>query len=117
MKNRYLFMKFLGLFAKLETEIVNYLKKKTYIYHRITEEECLYDYVMDDKMYQDSVELYGFKKYLEEFSLMDNKEIKDLKLWNEYLIFAALFGISDKVFKQLKELSPNIEEIDIYDLI
>ena len=110
-------MRFLGLFARLETEIINYLKKKFHIYHRITEDECLYDYVLDDKIYQDSVELYGFKKYLEEFSLMEDKEIHDLKLWNEYLMFAALFGISNRVFKQLKKLYPDVEEIDIYDLI
>ena len=57
-------MRILGLFIRMETEIINQLKKKFHIYHRVTEDECFYQYVMDDKVYNDSVKLYGFKKFL-----------------------------------------------------
>lgn len=110
-------MKFLGLFAKMEQEIINSLKKDTHIYHRIKKEDCRYRYVMDDKIYQDSVKIYGFKKYLEEFSLVDVKEIMELHLWEDYLVFGALFGMTDKISKQLKELYPNIDDIDKYNLL
>ena len=65
---------------------------------------------MNDKIYNDSVELYGLKKYLLEFSSMGTKEVMEVKLWDEYLMFAYLFGIADKVAKQLKDMYPEILE-------
>jgi len=65
---------------------------------------------MNDKIYNDSVELYGLKKYLLEFSSMNTKEVMEVKLWDEYLMFAYLFGIADKVAKQLKDMYPEILE-------
>ena len=65
---------------------------------------------MDDYIYNDSVQLYGLKKYLLEFSRMDTKEVMEVKLWDEYLMFAYLFGIADKVAKQLKDMYPEVVE-------
>lgn len=110
-------MRFLALFSSMEIDIINKLMKDFHIYHRIREEDCFYTYVMDDKIYNDSIELYGFMKYLEQFSLMDSKEIKELDLWEDYIIFAALFGMTDMINKQLKKLYPDVLEIDIYNLL
>lgn len=109
--------KFLSLFSLIEENVVNSLKLDMHIYHRITKDECRCKYVMDDKVYNDSIKLYGLKKYLEEFSMMDTKEVMDIKLWNEYLMFACLFGIADKVSLQLKHMHPDIKEIDDLDLL
>lgn len=110
-------MKFLALFSSMENNIINKLKKEFHIYHRINVEDCFYLYVMDDKIYNDSIKLYGFMKFLEEFSLLDKKDINDLQLWEDYMIFATLFGISDKVNSQLKDLIPNVADLDIYNLL
>ena len=77
---------------------------------RQNKEECKYKNVMDDTIYNDSKELYGLKLFLEEFSRMDTKETMEVKIWDEYLMFAYLFGIADKVAKQLKNLYPEILE-------
>ena len=61
---------------------------------------------MDDKIYDDSCKLYGLKLYLEEFSKMDTKEVMEVHLWDEYLMFAHLFGIANKVASQLKDMYP-----------
>ena len=74
------------------------------------EEECKKKNVMDDKIYNDSVELYGLKKFLSEFSNMKTKEVMEVKLWDEYLMFAYLFGIADKVAKQFKNMYPEVIE-------
>ena len=70
---------------------------------------------MSDKIYNDSVQLYGFKKYLEEFSKIDTKEVMEVKLWDEYLMFAYLFGIANKVAKQLKDMYPEVLEQNAVD--
>ena len=63
---------------------------------------------MDDTLYEDSTRLYGLKKFLDEFSRMNEKEAIEVHLWDEYLMFAYLFGIADKVAKQFKNLYPEI---------
>ena len=65
---------------------------------------------MDDKIYEDSKKLYGLKLFLQEFSRIDTKEVLEVHLWDEYLMFAYLFGIADKVAKQLKNMYPEVWE-------
>lgn len=52
----------------------------------------------------------GLKKYMEDFSMLDEREVPDLVLWEKYLVFATVFGISDKVIKQLKIRYPELND-------
>ena len=54
----------------------------------------------------------GLKKYMEDFSLLDEKEVPAVEIWEQYLVYATAFGIADKVLKQLKTIYPNIDDID-----
>ena len=54
----------------------------------------------------------AFKKYMEEFSLLKEKEVPSLVLWEKYLVFATAFGISEKVLKQLKVVYPEITDMN-----
>ena len=56
----------------------------------------------------------GFKMYLENFSLMDEREVSNVAIWDEYMIWAAYMGIADKVYEQLKIAIPNFEQQVIY---
>ena len=56
----------------------------------------------------------GFKRYIEENSLIEEKEYGDIILWEKYLIFATVFGISEKVLKDIKVKYPLTSlEVDI----
>ena len=59
----------------------------------------------------ESAKWKGLKKYMKEFSLLKEKEVPDIVIWEKFLVYATVFGISDKVLKQLKVVYPNIEEI------
>lgn len=60
-------------------------------------------------------DLYGFKKYLREFSLIEERTVNDTYIWQEYLIYATLFGIADEVADQLVKVNPQIEaQVNIY---
>lgn len=50
----------------------------------------------------------GLKNYMEDFSMMDQKEVPELILWEKYLVYATAFGIADKVLKQLKVVYPQL---------
>lgn len=53
----------------------------------------------------------GFKKFLNDFGRFDEKELPEIILWEKYLVYAAAFGIADKVSKTMKikfkEINPN----------
>ena len=100
------YSKFFDLFKEKINDKINLLTSEGQIRKRIDKNECKSKNVMSDKLYEDSVRLYGLKKFLLEFSQINTKETIEVKLWDEYLMFAYLFGIADKVAKQLKNLYP-----------
>ncbi len=101
---------FFNVFKNLKNDEVTKLQNEGHIYPRKDKEECKKKNVMDDKIYDDSTKLYGLKKFLVEFSSIDTKETLEVHIWDEYLMFAYLFGIADKVAKQLKNLYPDLLE-------
>ena len=50
---------FLGLFKRIENDCINILKNNGSIYTRVNKEECKKKNVMNDKIYNDSIQLYG----------------------------------------------------------
>ncbi len=105
--------KFQELFKEIEKDGEEKLRKENHIYKRTSKEECSCINVMDDMIYEDSKQLLGLKIFLKEFSQMDKKETIEVHLWDEYLMFAYIFGIADKVLEQLKKLYPEIIEQDM----
>lgn len=59
----------------------------------------------------EAIKLKGLKKYLLDFTLMKEKKYIEVHLWNEYLMFARLLGIADKVEEQFSKLYPQFEEV------
>ncbi len=64
--------------------------------------------VEDDKVFIKASELNGLKAYLEVFSNMKDKAVIDVHLWQDYLIYAQMFGIAKKVAAQFKKMYPEI---------
>ena len=57
---------------------------------------------------QELGELMGLKRYLTDFSLIAERGVKEIPIWQELLTYAMLFGIADQVAEQMKELYPQI---------
>lgn len=108
------YSKFFGLFTRINNVELEKLKSSNHVYKRVNKEECKKKNVMDDTIYEDSLKLYGLKLYLDEFSSINTKEVMEVHLWDEYLMFAYIFGTADKVAKQLKNLYPEV--INNYDV-
>ena len=47
-----------------------------------------------------------FKNFLNDFTLNDERGVPEVTLWNDYLVFAQMYGIADQVASQLKKLYP-----------
>lgn len=54
-------------------------------------------------------ETIGFKKYLEDFTLLNERDMIEVEIWDDYLIYASMFGIADKVAKEMNALYPEFE--------
>ena len=73
-------------------------------------------YRIESRLKQDAIEMKGLKQFLLEFSQIDKKEPIEVKLWNEYLMYAQIFGIASQVMKKFKDLYPEIvEDMDNYN--
>lgn len=71
---------------------------------------------LSDKGKEELSEIIGLKKYLEEFTLIAEREINETIIWKEYMIYATLFGIANKVIKQFKEVYPEkLPEFESYN--
>lgn len=72
-------------------------------------------YETTDLLLQEATELKGLKKFLEDFSRIYEKNPIEVHLWQEYLIFAQIFGIAEKVAKDFKDIYPDMIPDDYID--
>ena len=56
--------------------------------------------------------LFGLRKYLKEFSLLDERGLKEATLWKDYMVYATLFGISKQVIRDMRKINPEFFELD-----
>lgn len=65
---------------------------------------------------QQARNLVGFKKFLKDFTLIAERETPEVTLWQEYMVYGALYGIAEKVASQLKDINPKfLEQVNGYD--
>lgn len=67
-------------------------------------------YTATPELKQEAIELAGLKRYLNEYTLIKEREAIEVQLFEEYLIFAQIMGIAQKVAKQFKDIYPDIIE-------
>ena len=54
----------------------------------------------------------ALEKYMKDYSLLKEKKVPDIVLWEKFLVYATAFGISKQVIKQLKMVHPEMFGID-----
>lgn len=72
--------------------------------------------VVSPVLLNDAIHLKGLKKFLLDFSMMPEREYFEVHIWEEYLIFAQLLGIADKVEEQFSKLYPNFSQVSKLDI-
>lgn len=111
------YTEFFNLFTKIRDNKITELKQNNYIFKRENKEQCKYKNVMNDTLYEESQKLYGLKLFLDEFSNIKEREAIEVNIWDEYLMFAYIFGNAKKVMQQFKNLYPEvIQEMNNYNL-
>ena len=73
---------------------------------------------LSDYGYNEMGKIKAFKNFLEDFSIMDQRDLPEIKLWEKYLAYAVVLGCADKLEKTMKvkydELGITNEAFDIY---
>ncbi len=81
------------------------IEEKTEIKYKIFESQ---KHIATHELKQEAIELAGLKRYLNEYTLIKEREAVEVQLFEEYLIFAQIMGIAQKVAKQFKDIYPEI---------
>ena len=58
----------------------------------------------------------GLRNYLQDYSLIDEKDVFDIKLWEKYLVFATALGISKQVINNLQSKYPDLFTEKYWDI-
>lgn len=61
---------------------------------------------------EESKQVYGFHKFLKDFTLVNEREMSEVSLWKEYLVYASLYGLADEVRKGMKKVAPDVMKLD-----
>ncbi len=67
-------------------------------------------YTATPELKNEAMKLAGLKKFLLEYTLIPDRQAIEVKLFEDYLIFAQMMGIAKQVSKQFKELYPDMIE-------
>ena len=65
-------------------------------------------YKVDPSMMEEAIQMKGLKNFFNEFDNMSDKSAIEVMLWQEYLMYAQIFGVAKKVIKQFKKLYPDV---------
>lgn len=72
-------------------------------------------YLATDKLYEEANKVSGLKNFLKDFSNIKDRSAIEVNLWEEYLMYAQIFGIAKKVMKEFKDLYPDIITEEVYN--
>ena len=53
---------------------------------------------------EDVRKVYGLRKFLKDFTLIEDRGVVEVGLWNNYLIFASLYGIAGQLYNDYRKV-------------
>ncbi len=75
-------------------------------------------YYVEEIMKNDGLKVAGLKNFLNDFSNIKDRNAIEIIHWEEYLMYAQMFGIAEKVAKEFKDLYPEtITDITYDDIV
>lgn len=68
------------------------------------------EYEIVNDLKKEAIELNGLKNFLDDFTIINEREAIEVTMFEDYLIYAQMFGIAKKVAEQFKKLYPEVIE-------
>lgn len=92
--------------SKLDTDDVNLIEASKTMKFAYTEQG-----------FQLRDDLIGFYNYLHDYSLLKERTASEVHLWDDYMIYAAIFGLTAKVQEQFEDIYPNYKNESVYGAV
>lgn len=101
---------------ELKDYSINRLEELGYLV--ITEKKVLFfkmqDYELTEKGKELEANIYKYINYLNDYSLLNEHEAINVKLWDNIMIWAGFLGLTEVVSKQFEKLYPNYTQETVY---
>jgi hypothetical protein len=55
---------------------------------------------------QNAASLFGLKAFLKDFTLQNERHMMEVKLWDQYMVYAQFFGLTKQVMRDMKKVCP-----------
>ena len=65
-----------------------------------------------DKHKDEMAEVYGFKRYLDDFTTVNDSKLSETSRWRDYLVWATLFGNAEQLTKDMQQVNPEFFKMD-----
>jgi len=86
---------------------VEYIKKRKFLFKS-------YEFTLTKKGEELEENIYKYINYLYDYSLLNEHEAVNVKIWDNIMIWAAVLGLTEIVRKQFEKLYPNYSRETIY---
>lgn len=67
-------------------------------------------YVRNKNAKEINDKLEGLKKYIKEYSLMNERKKEEINIWEDYLIYSVIFGENTQIVKEIIKIIKDIED-------
>ena len=64
---------------------------------------------LNEKGQSKAMQALGFRQFLKDFTIINERHVPEVGLWGDYLVAASLFGMADKVATDMNRLAPDIK--------
>jgi uncharacterized membrane protein len=65
-----------------------------------------YTLALNEQGQNAALKALGFRQFLKDFTLVGERSSVEVSLWGDYLVNAAVFGIANKVAKEMSKIDP-----------
>ena len=98
----------LGMLSFVTTFFLPALIVGLFMLSNTCRKNSLYVSILTENGNEEVARWKGLKNYMNDYSMLSDKLVPDIVLWEKYLVYATTFGISKKVIEQLKVVHPEM---------
>ncbi len=62
--------------------------------------------VQEDYINNNAADLFALRSFLKDFTLLNERGMMEVKLWDEYMVYAEFFGLADEVRSDMARICP-----------